>query len=87
MINDLLWFPKNRCFIGGSWEKSETWAEIALTNPSGRKVLCNIVSGTKKDIKNGTLSACQALKSGYGRNKGFKALYGFSQLKTNTTFS
>ena len=72
MITDLLWFPTNRCFIGGSWEKSETRAELSLTNLSDGKVLCNIVRATKKDIKNATSSACQALKSGCGEKNAFE---------------
>ena len=44
MLNELIWFPTNKCFIGGKWVSSST-ADIVIENPSSAEVLTEVAKG------------------------------------------
>ena len=67
MINELLWFPTNKCLINGSWEQPKTKAEIDLINPSDGKSLCHIARASENEVQNAVMAAHGALSACWGK--------------------
>jgi len=66
MVNELVWFPTNKCLIDGAWVDSELNNEIELINPSNGRLLSRIARASKNDVKNAISAASVALEKTWG---------------------
>ncbi len=65
-VDNLLAFDSERCFIGGSWQKSKNTKTVDLVNPSDGETLCRIAAGGKEDIDLAVNAASTALHGEWG---------------------
>ena len=72
MVNELVWFPTNKCLIDGAWVDSELNNEIELINPSNGRLLSRIARASKNDVKNAISAASVALEKTWGEKTMFR---------------
>ncbi|MEE2774233.1 MAG: aldehyde dehydrogenase family protein [Pseudomonadota bacterium] len=67
MLNELIWFPTNKCFIGGKWVSSSTAERIIIENPSSAEVLTEVAKGSAEDIDRAVTAAEKSLLNDWGQ--------------------
>ena len=67
MIDELLWFPTDKCLIDGAWNFSEAKAKIEIMNPSNERVIARVARASKNDVENAVVAAEHSLTALWGK--------------------
>ena len=68
MLTDHLWYPTEKIFVNGHWQKPDSGNHGELVNPSNGETIANIALGNSRDIESSVSAALNAMKGPWGKS-------------------
>jgi len=68
MLDNLLWFETEACYINGQWVKPASGESLPLYNPSDGQLLTSIARAKAADVECAVDAATAAMQSAWGRS-------------------
>ena len=67
MLDEHIWYPTEKVFINGDWQKPNSGKYIEILNPSNGEAIAQIAQGDSKDVDDAVSAADRAIKGPWGQ--------------------